>query len=135
MNFAKMCIVALSLVLISDTAFARGGRRQQYQSYQQPMYQQPVQQSPVQNISYQSNQSSPIMNGTGGAQAKADQMARMNSMQHLPGGFGGGAFEGVGFGSTREQAITVSCFWGQRTPVEIGAAQGSNGWYACVFYR
>lgn len=71
----------------------------------------------------------------GSAQWKAEQCARMNSVMHLGGGFGGGAFEGCGFGATREQAIQGSCFWGQRTPIEIGVAQGSNGYYAVIFYR
>lgn len=126
MRFLKcFCVAIVAVIIGTDVAFARGRRPQQMQ-YQQPVYQQST--SQIVPVSYQVGQ-------VGGAQAKAEAMARSNSMQHLPGGFGGGSFEGVGFGSTREQAITVSCFWGQRTPIEIGAAQGSNGWYACVFYR
>ena len=51
------------------------------------------------------------------------------------GGFGGGSFEGNGFGATADQAIRNSCFWGQRTPIEIGVARGANGYYATIFYR
>lgn len=71
----------------------------------------------------------------GSAQWKAEQSARLGSVQHLGGGFGGGSFEGNGFGATADQAIRNSCFWGQRTPIEIGVARGANGYYATVFYR
>ena len=68
------------------------------------------------------------------AQWKAEQSARMCSVQHLGGGFGGGSFEGNGFGATAQQAIQNCCFWGQRTPIEIGVARGANGYYATVFF-
>ena len=71
----------------------------------------------------------------GSAQWKAEQSARMGSVQHIGGGFGGGSFEGNGFGATPDQAIQNSCFWGQRTPIEIGVARGANGYYATIFYR
>ena len=48
MSFAKcLCVAIVVLMFVSETAFARGGRRQM--QYQKPMYQQ---QSPIQNISY-----------------------------------------------------------------------------------
>lgn len=71
----------------------------------------------------------------GSAQWKAEQSARIGSVQHLGGGFGGGSYEGNGFGATADQAIRNSCFWGQRTPIEIGVARGANGYYATIFYR
>jgi hypothetical protein len=71
----------------------------------------------------------------GSAQWKAEQSARMGSVQHIGGGFGGGSFEGNGFGATPEQAIQNSCYWGQRTPIQIGVARGANGYYATIFYR
>ncbi len=71
----------------------------------------------------------------GSAQWKAEQSARIGSVQHLGGGFGGGSFEGNGFGPTADQAIRNSCYWGQRTPIEIGVARGANGYYATIFYR
>jgi hypothetical protein len=71
----------------------------------------------------------------GSAQWKAEQSARIGSVQHLGGGFGGGSFEGNGFGATADQAIRNSCYWGQRTPIEIGVARGANGYYATIFYR
>ncbi len=77
----------------------------------------------------------PAVAAIGSAQWKAEQSARMGSVQHIGGGFGGGSFEGNGFGATADQAIRNSCFWGQRTPIEIGVARGANGYYATIFYR
>ncbi len=70
------------------------------------------------------------------AQAKANQQAREGRMRHVGGSFGAGRFEGVGF-STRgpQEAVQVACYWGQKTPVGIGVAQGRTGWYSCVLYR
>ncbi len=69
------------------------------------------------------------------AQSKANRMASSRTLRHLGGGFGGGRFEGVGMGRTREAAIRNCCYWGQRMPIDIGAAQNGNRWYACVIYR
>ncbi len=69
------------------------------------------------------------------AQSKANRMANSGMMRHLGGGFGGGRAEGVGMGSTREAAIRNCCYWGQRTPIDIGAATNGRRWYACVIYR
>lgn len=70
------------------------------------------------------------------AQAKAEQQASEGRTRHVGGGFGGGAYEGVGFSTySSEQAIAKCCYWGQRTPIGIGVARGHNGWYACVLYR
>lgn len=71
----------------------------------------------------------------GSAQWKAEQSARFCSVAHLGGGFGGGSYEGNGFGATAQQAIQNCCYWGQRTPIQIGVARGANGYYATVFYR
>jgi hypothetical protein len=67
------------------------------------------------------------------AQTDADEMARTGVLRHC--GRAGGRREGIGTGSTREQAIRNCCFWGQYQPVEIGVAQGPRGrWYAVVRY-
>ncbi|MFO1065118.1 MAG: hypothetical protein U0892_14730 [Pirellulales bacterium] len=70
------------------------------------------------------------------AQQKAQQQASEGRMRHVGGTFGSGRYEGVGF-STRsaDEAIRSCCYWGQRTPVGIGVARGSRGWYATVLYR
>jgi len=74
--------------------------------------------------------------GGGSAQQKAEIMASRNYCGHIGGGFGGGCYEGVGMSSTRDGAIRICCYWGQRQAIEIGAAQAASGmWYACVFYR
>ncbi len=77
----------------------------------------------------------PKVAAVGSAQWKAEQSARMCSVQHIGGGFGGGSYEGNGFGATADQAIRNSCYWGQLTPIEIGVARGANGYYATIFYR
>ena len=69
------------------------------------------------------------------AQMKANRMARSGRMAHLGGGFGGGHAEGVGTGSSRESAIRNCCYWGRRTPIDIGAASNGRRWFACVIYR
>jgi hypothetical protein len=49
---------------------------------------------------------------------------------------GNRGYEGVGFSSiSADHAIKNCCYWGQKTPVEIGVARGARGWYACVRYR
>ena len=68
------------------------------------------------------------------AQGVAQIQANRNSMGHCGGN--GGQYEGVGYSSSSsEAAIKRCCYWGQRTPVDIGVARGKNGWYACVRYR
>jgi len=69
------------------------------------------------------------------AQWKAEQLAASGSLVHLGGGFAGGSAEGIGYGSTAEEAIQRCCYFGQRTPIEIGTAQGATGWYAVVLYH
>ena len=69
------------------------------------------------------------------AQSKANRMAKCRVMRHWGGGFGKGRSEGVGTASTRERAIRNCCYWGCRTPVDIGAAKSGRRWYACVIYR
>ena len=66
------------------------------------------------------------------AQGVAIIQAARNRVFHC-GGYSG--YEGVGSGSTADQAIGNCCFWGKFSPREIGVAQGSNGkFFACVRY-
>ena len=67
------------------------------------------------------------------AQESAEASARAGRMAHRGGSY---AYEGVGY-STRsaDDAIRNCCYWGKRTPVEIGVARGTNVWFACVRYR
>lgn len=68
------------------------------------------------------------------AQSVADYMSSIGRIGH----FGGNPYpyEGVGLGATKDIAISNCCYWGQRTPAEIGTAQLTNGnWVACVRYH
>ena len=70
------------------------------------------------------------------AQQKATQQASQSHMRHVGGSMGSGRYEGVGFSTvSSDDAIRKCCYWGQKTPLGIGVARGSNGWYATVLYR
>lgn len=70
------------------------------------------------------------------AQAKSAVQAAANRLHHVRGSFGAGRYEGVGYSTVSAQdAIQRSCYWGQKTPIDIGVARGRNGWYATVIYR
>ena len=81
--------------------------------------------------------SSPVQTVGGGlAQSKAETQARSGRCFHPGGSLGGGSYEGCGFSTvSADDAIRHCCYWGQRTPIDIGVARGSNGWYATVLYR
>ena len=74
-----------------------------------------------------------LLSNNASAQGVAEIQANRGSMGHCGGNSG---YEGVGFSSSSsDAAIRNCCYWGQRTPIEIGVARGRNGWYACVRYR
>jgi hypothetical protein len=78
----------------------------------------------------------PVVSSGGLAQQKADIQARAGNCFHPGGSLGGGTHEGCGYSSvSADHAIRSCCYWGQRTPIDIGVARGANGWYACVIYR
>lgn len=69
------------------------------------------------------------------AQGVANRMAMENTMRHY--GNPTGTYEGVGMGSTPEDALNRCCYSrsGMRV-VDQGVACGRNGrWYACKRYR
>lgn len=67
------------------------------------------------------------------AQGVAEMQARYGQCRHFGGNSG---YEGVGYSAiSPDHAVRSCCFWGQRTPVDIGVARGRNGWFACVRYR
>ncbi len=73
---------------------------------------------------------------SGLAQQKAEIQARSGRCFHPGGSFGGGTHEGVGFSTvSADDAVRHCCYWGQRTPIDIGVARGANGWYTAVIYR
>jgi len=71
---------------------------------------------------------------TGSAQGVAEMMASRGVMQHFGGNTG---YEGVGTGSTPEQALGNCCYSNSgMAVVDQGVACGRNGrWYACKRYR
>lgn len=70
------------------------------------------------------------------AQAKAEQQAREGRMRHVGGSFGAGRYEGVGFSTvSADAAIRQCCYWGTKTPIDIGVAKGAWGYYATVLYK
>ena len=117
----KICLTVVfglvSVMFASEVNAARFFNRSKVQSTSQ-----------VQPETYQSSQ--------GLAQQKSNTQASQGRMRHLGGGFGGGRYEGVGFSTVSAQdAITRCCYWGQKTPIDIGVQRGNNGWYATVIYR
>ena len=77
----------------------------------------------------------PVANAfLGSAQGVANYLASVGRVGH----FGGNPYaaEGVGMGSSPEQAIRNCCFYGKRTIADSGVCQASNGmWYACNRYH
>lgn len=88
---------------------------------------------PRRNYSYTTYSPAPSNVDTSTAQGVAEAQAQSGQCRHFGGNTG---YEGVGFSSAGpEEAKRNCCFWGQRTPVDIGIARGARGWFACVRYR
>lgn len=68
------------------------------------------------------------------AQDAAVVLARRGTLVHT----GCGQTEGIGFSTAGpDAAIERCCYWGRRTPVDIGVAYSAarRGWFAVVRYR
>lgn len=66
------------------------------------------------------------------AQDAAVVLARRGTLVHT----GCGQTEGIGFSTvSADKAVSNCCYWGRRTPIDIGVARGSRGWFAVVRYR
>ena len=66
------------------------------------------------------------------AQDAAVVLARRGSLVHA----GCGQTEGIGFSTvSADAAIHNCCYWGRRTPADIGVARCPRGWFAVVRYR
>ena len=66
------------------------------------------------------------------AQGVANHMASIGHIGHFGGNRG---YEGVGMGATPQAAEWNCCYRRRWTPIEVGIAQGRNGWwYACCRY-
>ena len=75
---------------------------------------------------------------TGGGFASAAAAAAYMASAGRIGHFGGNPYpaEGVGMGSTAQQAIQNCCFYGRRQIADQGVAQGAGGmWFACNRYH
>ena len=83
---------------------------------------------------YMSNTQHTSGGHTGSAQGVAELMASRGVMGHFGGNSG---YEGVGMGSSPEDALSRCCYSNSgMTVVDQGVACGSNGrWYACKRYR
>jgi hypothetical protein len=69
------------------------------------------------------------------AEQKAERAARLGLRHHQGGSFGGVSYEGIGFGSTPQQALNNCCYSGQRRVAGQHVVQGANGiWYAVRLY-
>ena len=82
---------------------------------------------------YTANSTGCSANYTGSAQGVAEMMASRGVMQHFGGNSG---YEGVGMGSSPEEALGNCCYSRNGWAVaDQGVACGRNGkWYACKRY-
>lgn len=118
----RLVIAVLCVVGFSTQAFARPRR-----AYTNNTYSAPVEA----RTNYTTTEFSGAENGS--AQGVAEMQARCGQCRHFGGNSG---YEGVGFSTaSADAAIRNCCYWGQRTPIEIGVARGPRGWFACVRYR
>jgi hypothetical protein len=69
------------------------------------------------------------------AQQDAEQMARTGVLRHC--GRNGGRREGIGFGSTPEQALRNCCYYGRYRIVEKAVAWSPvrRAWFAVIRYE
>lgn len=129
----------LLLTVVGATAAEARPRRSNLVRQSSPAVVMPAQQFPT--VVSQPVVSQPVaepvsVSGSGLAQSKAQTQAQAGRCFHPGGSFGGGTHEGCGFSTvSADDAIRHCCYWGQRTPIDIGVARGSNGWYATVIYR
>lgn len=118
----RLSMVVVAVLLFASVAHAAPRRR-----YYRPA---PQAQAPVQSYSYASSHAG----HTSTAQGVAELQASTGRMGHYGGNSG---LEGVGMGSTPEQALGNCCYSNSgRMVVDQGVAQGRDGrWYACKRYR
>lgn len=116
----RILMVLLLLIVATPAEAAPRWRRQST-----PTYSAPAQRVEGYTSSYGGD--------TGSAQGVAEMMASHGVMKHFGGNSG---YEGVGMGSTPEEALGNCCYsrngW---AVVDQGVACGRNGkWYACKRY-
>ena len=116
-------LFALLMFVLASDAYAVGRRR--YTNYTP---------APMPRVASYTSSSMPVHSDTGSAQGVAEMMASRGVMQHFGGNSG---LEGVGMGSSPQEALNNCCFSNSgRAVVDQGVACGRNGrWYACKRYR
>lgn len=116
-------LLTLLIFVVAADAYAAGRRR--YTTYTP---------APMPRVASYTSSSMPVHSDTSSAQGVAEMMASRGVMQHFGGNSG---YEGVGSGSTPEQALGNCCYSNSgMTVVDQGVACGRNGrWYACKRYR
>lgn len=90
--------------------------------------------APMPRVESYTSSSMPVHTGsTGSAQGVAEMMASRGVMQHFGGNSG---YEGVGMGSSPQEALNNCCYSNSgMAVVDQGVACGRNGrWYACKRY-
>jgi hypothetical protein len=117
----------MCLLLVFAASVAEAAPRGRYRTYTPAAQPQKV-------YGYTSSSAHSHAGHTGSAQGVADMMASRNYMGHFGGNSG---YEGVGMGSSPQQALNNCCYSNSgMAVVDQGVSQGSNGkWYACKRYR
>jgi hypothetical protein len=73
-----------------------------------------------------------VVRGCATAQEDADEMARTGVLRHRG---SCGCREGIGMGSTPQQALANCCYYGRYSIREKAVSRGLNGrWYAVIRY-
>jgi len=118
----RLSTVVVAVLLFASVAHAAPRRR----SYRPA----PQAQAPVKSYSYATS----YAGHTSTAQGVAELQASNGRMGHHGGNSG---LEGVGMGSTPEEALGNCCYSNSgRAVVDQGVARGRDGrWYACKRYR
>jgi hypothetical protein len=126
----SLLVLCLVLLCAAAAEAAPRWRRTNNTTY----YSAPTTTSSMPKVASYAASSMPAHSDTGSAQGVAEMMASRGVMQHFGGNSG---YEGVGMGSTPEQALNNCCFSNAgMAVVDQGVACGSNGkWYACKRYR
>jgi hypothetical protein len=145
-------LICAAVVLVCNTAEARRNRHSGGSYYQPvlaaPITQQatpaaqpkqpaaPVQATPVSHSTSTASatKASSVSFSTATAQGVANIMAASGQVGHWGGNTG---YEGCGMGATQTAAYNTCCYANSgMTTVDVGYAQGKNGWwYCCRRYR
>lgn len=121
-------LLVLLLVLSAGVVEAAPRRRSRNYTYSTPTP------APTTRVESYTSFTPGYANDTSSAQGVAEMMASRGVMQHFGGNSG---YEGVGMGSSPDEALNNCCYSRSgMAVVDQGVACGRNGrWYACKRYR